>query len=54
MSDPFDDIPFGDEPAPGGLGVQLIYAVCDKVEIEPANPEGNRVSMSVKRPAAEG
>lgn len=43
-----------DTPTPGGLGVQLIYAVCDQVEIEPGDPGGNRVRMGVKRPSADG
>ena len=43
----------GTDVTPGGLGVQLIYSVCDKVDFDLDQPEGNRVRMSVKRPDAQ-
>jgi serine/threonine-protein kinase RsbW len=35
---------------PGGLGVQLIYDVCDQVDFKPGQSQGNRVTMRFRRP----
>jgi anti-sigma regulatory factor (Ser/Thr protein kinase) len=40
-----------DTVTPGGLGVPLIYELCDEVKIEPTHPQGNRVHMRIRRPA---
>ena len=38
------------EVAPGGLGVQLMYEVFDKVEFSPGKTRGNCVTLRLKRP----
>ena len=46
-----DRTPDPDTIQPGGLGVQLIFTVFDKVEFYPGKECGNRVVMRLKRPA---
>lgn len=38
---------------PGGLGVQLMYDICDEVGIDAVAPHGNRVALRIKRPASQ-
>ena len=38
------------EITPGGLGIQLMYEVFDKVDICPGKTRGNCVTLSLKRP----
>ncbi len=42
--------PDPDSLEPGGLGVQLMYTVFDKVSFSPGAERGNRVTMRLKRP----
>ncbi|QKK02984.1 MAG: ATP-binding protein [Pseudomonadota bacterium] len=42
--------PSRDDVQPGGLGVQLIYDVCDEADFEPGEGRGNRVTMRFRRP----
>jgi len=42
--------PHADDVTPGGLGVQLIYEVCDEVKFGPGEGQGNRVCMRIRRP----
>jgi serine/threonine-protein kinase RsbW len=46
--------PSEDELTPGGLGVQLIYEVCDDVSFEPRDGQGNHVRMRIRRPDSPG
>lgn len=45
--------PHPDAVTPGGLGVQLIYEVCDEVKFGPGEGQGNRVCMRIRRPTDE-
>ena len=47
---PSDHPPDLDTIVPGGLGLQLIYGVFDKVDFRPGESQGNRVTMRLKRP----
>lgn len=40
-----------DEATIGGYGTQIIRAVCDEVSFESGEPEGNCVTVKVRRPA---
>lgn len=42
------------EITPGGLGIQLMYDICDEVGFESLVPHGNRVSMRLRRNAGAG
>lgn len=42
--------PSRDDVQPGGLGVQLIYDVCDEAVFQPGGTQGNRVTMRFRRP----
>ena len=42
--------PRKDDVQPGGLGVQLIYDVCDEAVFNPGEARGNRVTMRFRRP----
>lgn len=39
-----------EELKPGGLGIELIRSVFDKVDFEPGTKRGNRTTMRIKRP----
>ena len=42
--------PKKDDVQPGGLGVQLIYDVCDEAVFKPGEARGNRVTLRFRRP----
>lgn len=42
--------PRKDDVQPGGLGMQLIYDVCDEAVFKPGEPRGNCLTMRFRRP----